>query len=337
MTILFLAHPEQDGSLSELALQTLTSTKRIAEALATDFTVGLIGGDLQKAADTLATCGSTKFLAVEGEDFNSSRYATDVPAITALIKESAADLVFAPASIRFKRALPGAAFRVGGSVDSQVTALNVKDGSLEIERWYYRQRIKGTLSRSSKPWCLLIDSGCDTEWSGESGQAVVQKLTVTINDLKTKVIGVEDPSGDARTIRPEAKLLFVAGAGWTKKQNDPANDTKKASEFILDFLDKTKASLGSSKSLVDQSEEGAAVLPFLSHLNQIGQTGSTPHHQKGLATCCHGEEPHVVGWRFINERRAINTNESCSWAHGKTDVLYVADAFKVIEELNKIL
>ena len=25
---------------------------------------------------------------------------------------------------------------------------------------------------------------------------------------------------DAQTIRPDAKLLFVAGAGWTKKQTD---------------------------------------------------------------------------------------------------------------------
>jgi hypothetical protein len=29
---------------------------------------------------------------------------------------------------------------------------------------------------------------------------------------------------------------------------------------------------------VDLGGEGQAVLPFLSHLNQIGQTGSTPRH-----------------------------------------------------------
>ncbi len=41
-------------------------------------------------------------------------------------------------------------------------------------------------------------------------------------------------------------------------------------------------------------------------MNQIGQTGATPRHPKGLSTCCHGEEPHVVGWRFIADRRAIS-------------------------------
>jgi hypothetical protein len=67
--------------------------------------------------------------------------------------------------------------------------------------------------------------------------------------------------------------------------------------------------------------EGQAVLSFLSHLNQIGQTGSTPRHPKGLSTCCHGEEPHTVGWRFINERRANSLDPNCGWARGKADVL----------------
>jgi len=75
----------------------------------------------------------------------------------------------------------------------------------------------------------------------------------------------------------------------------------------------------------------------MTHLNQVGQTGSTPRHPKGLSTCCHGEEPHVVGWRFINERRAINLDPNCGWARGKADVLYVADAFEVMRRLNALL
>jgi electron transfer flavoprotein alpha subunit len=116
----------------------------------------------------------------------------------------------------------------------------------------------------------------------------------------------------------------------------PAPDGPR-SRLILGFLHAAQASLGGSKSLVDLSGEGQAVLPFMTHLNQVGQTGSTPRHPKGLATCCHGEEPHVVGWRFINERRAINLDPNCGWARGKADVLYVADAFAVIEQLNQLL
>jgi electron transfer flavoprotein alpha subunit len=129
----------------------------------------------------------------------------------------------------------------------------------------------------------------------------------------------------------------VAGAGWTKKQKDGQTHVPEAGELILDFVRKTESSLGSSKSLVDLSGEGHAVLPFLSHLNQVGQTGATPRHPKGLATCCHGEEPHVVGWRFIQERRAVNLDANCGWARGKADVVYVADAFAVMARVNELL
>jgi electron transfer flavoprotein alpha subunit len=151
------------------------------------------------------------------------------------------------------------------------------------------------------------------------------------------VKGVKASSGDSQTIRPEAEVLFVAGAGWTKKQADGETKVEEAESLILGFLDKADASLGSSKSLVDLGSEGQEVLSFLTHLHQIGQTGATPRHQKGLSTCCHGEEPHAVGWRFINERRAISLDANCGWAHGKADVLYVADAFEVMKHVNAML
>ena len=167
--------------------------------------------------------------------------------------------------------------------------------------------------------------------------APVEAIALTSPAARTRVTGFEAPASDQQTIRPDAELLFVTGAGWTKKQADGQAHVAEAEKLILDFLKVSRASLGSSKSLVDIGGEGQAVLPFMSHLNQIGQTGSTPRHQKGLSTCCHGEEPHTVGWRFINERRAISLDPNCGWARGKADVLYVADAFKVIAKVNELL
>jgi hypothetical protein len=81
-----------------------------------------------------------------------------------------------------------------------------------------------------------------------------------------------------------------------------------------------------------------SLVPYImTHVNQIGQTGATPRHPKGLSTCCHGEEPHAVGWRFITERRAVNLDPNCGWARGKADALYVADAFEVMLKVNALL
>ena len=336
-TLLVLAHVQDDGALSAADLETLGAAVGLAGALGAPLTVGLMGKAAQAAADSIATCGAQAFLAVEGENFATARYATDVAAVEALARKSGATLVLAPATSRFARALPGAAVRLDGRIETHVCALTPAEGTLRIQRWYYRQRMQATLDRAQRPWLLTLDRGVFAPWSGSPGTAALEKIEVAPPACRTQVVGYERPDADAQTIRPDAKLLFVAGAGWTRKQADGQTHVPEAEKLIRDFLDLTRASLGSSKSLVDQSSESGAVISFLSHFNQVGQTGATPRHPKGLATCCHGEEPHTVGWRFIGERRAVNLDANCGWAIGKADVLYVADAFQVMAKVNELL
>ena len=332
--ILCLLPVDRDGKLERLSLECLSAAKELKEKLQLPLVVGCVG---RAPVDGIAAVGADQYLVVEGSDFQSPRYATDVAAAEALVKQSEPALVIAPSSSRVLRFLPGLATRVGGAVDTHITGFDVQDGQLLATRWYYRQRIETKIARKeAKPWCLSLESG--VYQALEIGvDAVFTAVAVEPVTSRTVTKELETTSAGDQTIRPDADLLLVAGAGWTKKQGDGAVHTDTAEGLILDFINKRKASLGSSKSMVDLSAEGHAVLPFLTHLHQIGQTGATPRHVKGLATCCHGEEPHAVGWRFIKERRAINLDGNCGWAHGKADVLYVADAFEVMEKVNAML
>jgi electron transfer flavoprotein alpha subunit len=333
-TVLFLAHPEPDGSLPKVALEALDAAIELARG--GKLVVGLYGADVAAAAATLGGCGAEKILGVAGEAFGPARYATDAAAAEALIRTSGATVVVAPATSRTSRSLPGVAHRVGGKVDTHITAVG-EEGGIVVSRWFYRQRMEARLKRAARPWILLVDGGTRPAWKPVPGTTALQLLEVAAPAARTTVTGVRAPAGAGNTIKPDAKLLFVAGAGWTKKQADGKPHVEEAGELIQGFLAKASASLGSSKSLVDQGGEGNAVLGFMSHLNQVGQTGATPRHPKGLATCCHGEEPHVVGWRFITERRAVNLDANCGWARGKADVVYVADAFAVMRKVNELL
>jgi len=330
--VLLLLHTEPDGSLPKAAREAVHAARQLTGS---SLALGLVGGEVSAAADSLAACGAGRFLAVAGPEFAVSRYATDAAAAEALAKAADATLILAPGTSRWCRSLPGLAHRLNGRVDTHVVSISVEDGSPLVRRWYYRQRIEAVLTRSHRPWIILLEPGSCPAWKGEPAQAPLETLPVEVPEAlrRTTFAGFQSPETGKQTIRPDSALLFVAGAGWTKKQKDGKVHLEEASELILGFLRKTQASLGSSKSLVDLSGEGQAVLPFLTHLHQIGQTGSTPRHPKGLATCCHGEEPHVVGWRFINERRAINLDPNCGWARGKADILYVADAFEVLRSL----
>ena len=357
-SILFLAHVSEAGNtLPKVSYEVLGAALKLTKQLGARLTIGLIGADVAAAAETVAAAGAERILAVAGPDFASARYGSDAAAAEALCRAAGAELILAPATSRFMRVLAGVAHRLNGCVDTHVTSLECVNGELRATRWHYRQRIEAVITRDrrdARPWIVLLESGCEAAWAdtartdpartdtastGAPAAAKVEEIPVTLPQAATRTVvsGVRAPKSDAQTIRPDANLLFVAGAGWTKKQADGKTHIDQAETLILDFLRASGASLGGSKSLVDQTGESQAVLRFMTHLNQVGQTGSTPRHPKGLSACCHGEEPHVVGWRFINERRAVNLDPNCGWARGKADVLYVADAFEVLAKLNALL
>jgi len=337
--ILLIAHTDESGdALPRSAFEVLGAAIELANSIGASLAIGIFGERVREAADSIASAAS-EILAVAGPDFAHPRYSTDATAVEAICREVSPDIVIAPATSRLLRVTPGVAHRMHGQVDTHVTALEVIDNGITARRWFYRQRLEGVIQRQVRPWFLIMDPGCHQPWTASSGSAAIREVPVSLSPSakRTEFAGIRVPQSSAQTIRPDAKILFVAGAGWCKKQRDGKAHVPEAEAAILEFLKNSGASLGGSKSLVDQSGENQAVLRCMTHLNQVGQTGSTPRHPKGLSTCCHGEEPHVVGWRFINERRAINLDPNCGWARGKADVLYVADAFEVISKLNALL
>jgi electron transfer flavoprotein alpha subunit len=327
--VLVLLHTDENGALPREALEALGAAAHLQPAA-----IAVVGKDAAGAA--VACSGlAPRALCVEGDPFAAPRSSTDAAAAEAAARTAGATIVLAPGTSRWRRALPLAAARLDGVIDTHAVGLE----NLTVSRWFYRQRMEGKLTRAARPWFILLEPGA-FEPAALPPPAAASAETAVLEPAaapRTEVLGAAATAPGEQTIRPDAPLLFVAGAGWTKKQPDGQTHTSEAAELILGFVRAAACSLGSSKSLVDLSGEGQAVLPFLTHLHQVGQTGSTPRHKKGLATCCHGEEPHAVGWRFINERRAVNLDPNCGWSRGKADVLYVADAFEVLRELNKLL
>ncbi|MCX6552359.1 MAG: electron transfer flavoprotein subunit alpha [Acidobacteria bacterium] len=338
--VLILVHTDADGTLPRAAYEAAGAGARLCGELgAAELAIGIVGAAAQAAVPSVAACGATRFLVSEGAELVHSRYASDAAAAEAVCRAAGASVIIAPMTARWARTLAGVAHRLGGRVDTHVTGIGAADGRVTATRWFYRQRMEGTLFREPRPWIILLDPGACPAWAGPVGTATAEVVDVVLGPslTRTTIAGIEAPAAEQQTIRPDADLLFVAGAGWTKKQADGHVHADDAETLILGFLRASRASLGSSKSLVDLSGEGHTVLQFMSHMNQVGQTGSTPRHPKGLAACCHGEEPHVVGWRFITERRAVNLDPNCGWARGKADVLYVADAFAVMTRVNALL
>jgi len=218
-TILLLTPTDGDGNIVKAGLETASAAKQLAQALGgAKLVAGLFGAKVA-SADSLAGAGFERALAVEGDALTQPRYATDAAACEALIKASGATLVLAPAVSRVQRVIAGVAQRLGGKVDTHLTELATENGAPLVTRWYYRQRLFAKLTRTQRPWILTVEPGTHAVHTG-SGSLAVEKISASLPESKTKVTGEKSPASGAQTIRPDAELLFVAGAGWCKKQAD---------------------------------------------------------------------------------------------------------------------
>ena len=230
-----MAHTEADGTLSPSRPRALGAALGAGRA---QLTVGLgRAPTCRPAAEQIAGCGAARFLAVSGDAFAQPRYATDAAAAEALCRAAGATLVIAPATSRWARALPGVAYRLGGRIDTHATesgrrtALPRSPAGTTASAW------KRVLTRERKALDRAARSGLPRAWSGaagygrrRSGRRRPLPATAHHGDRRPA------PQADEQTIRPDAKLLFVAGAGWTKKQADGAVHADEAEKLILGFL-----------------------------------------------------------------------------------------------------
>jgi len=166
-TILVLTHADENGSvLSKASLEAVTAGKEVAARLSAPLAIGIVAKDAAAAARSVASDGA-RVLAVSGEAFGQARYASDVVAAEALCRAAKATIVLAPGSSRFTRVMAGVAYRLGGFIDTHITALGGKE-TVEATRWFYRQRVEAVISRNVRPWFLLLDAGTHAAYAGKS-------------------------------------------------------------------------------------------------------------------------------------------------------------------------
>src|SRR5215469_2246753 len=174
-SILVLTHADESGSaLTRASLEAVTAGKELAASLSATLTIGIIAENGATAASSVASADS-RILAVSGEAFAQPRYATDAAACEALCRAAQPTLVLAPASSRFARVAAGVAHRLGGVIDTHITAIANGD-PVQVARWFYRQRVEAVLSREQRPWFLLLDGGVCAAYAGAPGPVNVELI-----------------------------------------------------------------------------------------------------------------------------------------------------------------
>src|ERR1035438_522346 len=185
-TILVLTHVDDSGAvLTKASLEAVTAGVGLSHQLAAPLVIGIVGSNAEAAASAVAATGA-RVLAISGDAFTQARYASDAAGCEALCRAAQATIVLAPGSARFVRVAGGVANRLGGFIDTHITALS-GSGGIEATRWFYRQRVEAVVSRDARPWFLLLDAGTHAAFAGLAASAKLEEIAVELPPLRTTV------------------------------------------------------------------------------------------------------------------------------------------------------
>ena len=173
-------------------------------------------------------------------------------------------LILAAHTSRWARALPGVAARLGGRIDTHATRIAEVNGVPAVTRWFYRQRMEAVLTRSQRPWLVLLEAGCFAAWAGRSRQrrgGVRRGGQAPNRAPRSPACARRRPA--SRPSVPTPSCCSSPAPAGPRSRPTAQTHPEEAEQLILGFLRASQASLGGSKSLVDLSGEGEAVLPFM--------------------------------------------------------------------------
>ena len=169
-SILVLTHADESGSaLTRHSLEAVTAGNELAARLGASLTIGIVAADANRAGERGRECRDAIASVFRVQAFAQPRFASDAAACEAICRAAQATIVLAPQSSRFARVMAAVAHRLGGVIDTHITALAGTD-SVEATRWFYRQRIEAVVTRTARPWFLLLDSGTHAPYAGRSRQ-----------------------------------------------------------------------------------------------------------------------------------------------------------------------
>lgn len=311
MTTLLIAEHEHE-TLKESTNKALTA----ASQLGADVHVLVVGGGQgTKAAAEAASKlqGVAKVLLVEGE-----LYAHDLAEPLAALIVSLADkydAIVAPATSRFKNAMPRAAALLDVMQVSEIIKVVAPD---TFERPIYAGNAIQTVKSKDAKKVITVRTSTFAA-AGEGGSAPIENASAAADPALSSFVGEEVAKSD----RPElasAKIIVSGGRAMQSREN--------FTKYIEPLADTLGAGVGASRAAVDAG--------YAPNDWQVGQTGKVVAPELYVAVGISGAIQHLAGMKDSKVIVAINKDEEAP-IFQVADYGLVADLYQAVPELTEAL
>lgn len=315
MKILVIAEA-QGSELRQASRSAITLARRAAEAAGgAEIEIAMFGAGLDAAAAAASRYAPT--FAFDHElftDVTADRYAA---AVALIATGRGAQLVIAASTSQAKDCITRAAGLLGGTMVSDASACESRDGKLVWQRSMHAGSVLAWVAAHGEP--VVVTAQASAFPPAEPGEAtsVAPKINLDVAALPGAIQFESIAVGKTGRPDPAEAAIVISGGRAFKSAED-------YERLIGGLADKLGAATGSTRAAVD-----AGIAP---NESQIGQTGKIVAPDLYLGVGVSGAIQHLTGMVNSKVIAAINTDEEAPLLD-YADFALIADAYEVIPEL----
>jgi len=314
-----LAFVEQrDGQFGSAAREAVGVAATLAESLGGSVHALAIGGPGASAsAGSLGAAGAETIAVGEHEalgEYNPEAY---VDIVADRVREGGYAVVIFAATGLGKDLAPRVAAKLDVPLATDVTAVEVTDGSVSVTRPVFSGKAFATLAFDATPAIVSIRPNV-FQPAQRSAAGAVETFAPTVDPSAWRVRVVERKAASEGAVDVTEASIVVSGGRGMK---EPENWT--LLEGLRDAIGSDVA-LGASRAVVDAG--------WRPHGEQVGQTGKTVAPKLYFAVGISGAIQHLAGMRTAKTIVAINRDADAP-IFSVADYGIVGDLFEVVPRL----
>lgn len=303
---------QKDGKLVNSSFELIEVAKQLNGKI---YTV-ILAEDTTTLANTLASRGGGKVLAVSDSSlkyFNDEIY---TKVIASLIKKYSFDLILGSATFYGKALFSRLAAEMDSPMVSDATNIKLESNKPIVTRPTYGGNVIAEViaRENSAPLCVTLRMKIYPESVSGEGEVINESVDSSLFQANTTIKEMKVESSGTLNLT-EADIIVSAGRGLKNAEN---------LELVKQLANSLGGAMGASRAIVDAG--------WISYSHQVGQTGKTVNPKLYIAVGISGAIQHLVGMQTSGYIIAVNKDKDAPIFNVATYGI-VGDALEIVPAL----